>query len=41
MAFILSSIQNYWAVASKNQDAEDLKNWQGFLDSKEKDRQRE
>lgn len=41
MSFIFELLTNSWARAIKDSDKEDLKNWQGFLDSKEKDRQRE
>ena len=41
MSFVFEFLQHSWAQKRKSSDAEDLKNWQGFLDSMEKDRQRE
>ena len=41
MSFVFEFLQHSWAQKIRSSDAEDLKNWQGFLDSKEKDRQRE
>ncbi|GAX74487.1 hypothetical protein CEUSTIGMA_g1936.t1 [Chlamydomonas eustigma] len=41
MSFIFELLQHTWSKTIKDADKEDLKNWQGFLESAEKDRERD
>jgi hypothetical protein len=41
MAFLYEYITHSWSAAAKNYNQDDLKAWTDFLDTAEKDRQRE